>query len=99
MEAEKGDVRPAEHYWKVLWQKFNLLRLYCQYRPENRVAFCSIGGYEYLFPVFDELFCDLCYQYISSCDVLKQLCKEVCRLVDLIGLKDTHFPRPFVRDF
>jgi len=37
-----------KHCWKVLWQKFNLLRLYCQYRRENRVVFCSIGGYEYL---------------------------------------------------
>lgn len=46
----------AEDYLKV-WKKFNLLCLYCQYRPEKKVAFCSIGGYEYLLPMFDELFC------------------------------------------
>lgn len=37
-----------EQYLKALWRRFNLLRLYCQYRPENRDLFSSIRGYEWL---------------------------------------------------
>ena len=37
-----------EKYWKTLWKKLNLVRLYYQYRAENRETFLSVKGYEYL---------------------------------------------------
>jgi hypothetical protein len=45
--------KKEEADWKALWQKLNLIRLYCEYGESNRDSFSSIEGYEYLFMVVD----------------------------------------------
>ena len=78
-----------ERCWKVLWQRLNLVRLYCQYSEENREMFFSIGGYAYLLQIVDERFFILCSEYYSLCDDTKEVCKEVARIVDVIGLRES----------
>jgi hypothetical protein len=41
--------KKEEADWKALWQKLNLIRLYCEYGELNRDSFSSIEGYKYLF--------------------------------------------------
>jgi hypothetical protein len=72
-----------------LWQKFNLLRLYCQYREENKDAFYSIKGYEILTQVVNRKLFILCHEYYSSSNDAKEVCKEVARTLDVIGLKES----------
>jgi hypothetical protein len=79
----------GERYWKVLWRRFNLLRLYCQYRAENRELFSSIRGYAYLSQVVDKQLFNLSYEYYSLCDDAKEVCKEVARFVDIIGFTES----------
>ena len=69
--------------WKTLWRKLNLIRLYCEYEESNRDSFSSIEGYKYLFMVVDT---ELQYSYSSS-DEAKEVCREVARIVDIVGLK------------
>lgn len=91
INAEKARKRKSQknHCWKALWQRFNLLRLYCQYRAENRELFSSIRGYKWLYQVITEELFYLCRNYYSSCDDAKEVCKEVARFLDVIGLNDS----------
>ena len=76
-----------EEDWTVLWQKLNLIRLYCQYREQNKNSFLFIKGYKYLFKVIDmHLFHSLWNCYHSSDDA-KEVCRELVRIVDIIGLR------------
>jgi hypothetical protein len=64
----KPDDEELEH-WKALWKKLNLVRLYCQYREENRQVFSSIKGYKYLFQVINLQILYSCRKFSgSSCD-------------------------------
>lgn len=84
---EKTGNMEEEKYWKALWKKLNLLRLYCEYRPENRETFSSIKGYEYFFKVVSEPLLVLCREYYSVCDYIKEVFREAARIVDIIGVK------------
>ena len=42
---EKTGRMHEDKYWKTLQKKFNFLRLYCEYRAENKETFSSIKGY------------------------------------------------------
>lgn len=75
-------------YWKNLWQKLNLLRLYCQYNVENKVTFWSINGYQSLFQIVDKPLLSLCHQYFSSCEYPKEVCIDLAKIVDVIGFED-----------
>jgi hypothetical protein len=66
--------------WKALWQKLNLIYLYCEYGESNRDSFSSIEGYKYLFMVVDT---ELQYYYSSS-DEAKEVCREVAMIVDIV---------------
>jgi hypothetical protein len=90
--------RETERYWKVLWQKVNLVRLYCQYRAENRELFSSIRGYAYLSQVVDKRLYLLCDYYYYLCEDAKGVCKEVAKIVDVVGFRDSEllmFPKEF----
>jgi hypothetical protein len=81
----KPDDEELEH-WKALWKKLNLVRLYCQYREENRQVFSSIKGYEYLFQVINLQLLYSCRKFSgSSCDDAQEVCKELARIVDVMG--------------
>ena len=85
--------------WNALWQDFNLLRLYCQYREENRELFLSIRGYEYLFEVINGSLIHLLRKYYNNA---MEVCTEVVKIVDVIGLEDHHLqtaPEDSVRAF
>jgi hypothetical protein len=86
----------AHRYWKGLWQRLNLLRLYCQHCPENREVFSSIRGYKYLLQVVDGWFHSFFHHHPSLCDYAKEVFREVGRIVDPISLKDNNFPRDFL---
>ena len=90
---EKRDLE-SEHHWKPLWQKFNLLRLYCQYRQENRDVFRSVGGYVYMSMIAEFSFYIL-LRYYSTCDHVKEIYKEAGRIVDIIGLKESDLSRDY----
>jgi hypothetical protein len=77
----------TEEDWKVLWQKLNLIRLYCQYRKENKDSFSIMKGYKYLFKVIDAHLLNLLWEWFSSCDDAKEVCWELARIVDIIGLR------------
>jgi hypothetical protein len=71
---------------KVLWKKLNLVRLYCQYRAENREVFSSVKGYEYLFQVISRELLYSSFQYSrSSHNDTKEVYKEVAKIVDAMG--------------
>ena len=53
-QKSKMSKSQKEQYRKALWQRFNLLRLHCQYRAENRELFSSIRGYDSLKQVVTE---------------------------------------------
>ena len=77
-----------ERYWKVFWQRFNLVRLYCQYSQENRELFISIRGYAYLLEIVDERLLNLCNEYYTLCGDTKEVCKELAKIVDVIGFRE-----------
>lgn len=77
-----------DQYWKALWQKLNLLRLYCQYRAVNKKVFHVMRGHEFLFQVINRKLYHLCNEYYSTCAHAKEVCKEVARIVDVIGFKE-----------
>lgn len=87
-KSKKRKRQPEEDIWKPVWQRFNLLRLYCQHSAENRELFCSIKGYEFLYGVITEKLLQLCCRY-HSCDDAKEVGKEVARIVDVIGLEES----------
>ena len=74
-----------ERYWKVFWERFNLVRLYWQYSEENRELFFSIGGYTYSLQIVDEWLVNLCNEYYSLCNDTKEFRKELARIVDVNG--------------
>ena len=77
-EKKEGD-------WKSLWKKHNLIPLYCKYGKLNRDFFSSMQGYRYLFMVVDTQL----YDYYSSSDEAKEVCRELARIVDIVGLRQS----------
>ena len=91
-----------EEDWKVLWKKINLIRLYCQYSEQNKNSFLFINGYKYLFKVIDTHLCKSVSEWWSLCDDAKEVCRELARIVDIMGLRHSELetiPKNSVKPF
>ena len=76
--------RETERYWKVLWQKVNL----------------ETERYAYLSQVVDKRLYLLCDYYYYLREDAKGVCKEVAKIVDVVGFRDSElllFPKEFLR--
>ena len=83
--------RDLQRCWNALWQGFNLLRLYCQYREENKQLFLSIRGYDYLFQKVNiDSLCYLLREYSTIYDDAMHLWNELVKIADVIVLEDRH---------
>lgn len=78
-----------KQYWETIWKKINLVRLYCQSHNANIQTFRSLRGYQY----FDKIVAKAnLYLSFRSCSKdhneagLMDICKELVRTVDTIGL-------------
>ena len=80
--------RDLQRCWNALWQGFNLLRLYSQYREENKQLFLSIRGYDYLFQkVITDSLCYLLREYSTIYDDAMHLWNELVKIADVIVLE------------
>ena len=77
----------------MLWKKINLLRLYCQFDSKNIETFRSLHGFRYLNEVITRITM-LLKSNIIEMSIKKaawDVCKEIARSIDVIGLKPLDF--------
>lgn len=89
LEACKGvsEMLTKQNCWIIMWKKINFLRVCCEFHNENINTFRSLDGYRYLECLIWETFLELLTDEDNIEEDLMNLCKEIVRTIDVIGLK------------